>query len=738
MGIRKDTKKTAKDMQADFDRAMRISSKNADAMGESWRRASKRIQESASVASKAIRDSAREGKRGHADAARAANSRARSEETAARRTQAAWRRSQREAERFARRTSHRATRFLLPNAPIGSIAARGGREVLRGLGVRTGVQENISNIVDQGRLANQVSTQAFRQGAEGAAGRRVAPRVLEREARDTQREFGIGSLDVLQGARAFVGQRGNLEGFRQIQSDLAKRAVGQGIDFQELSLTAAKIDSALVTQEAFARDDEKRNQAVLELLDNFIQQGKVGSIEGAELAKQIPKLSGIAAGFSGSPVKALQELVTLTQLAERGPGKNAAQSSTFVQNAALDISKRSEAFKKFAGVDVFDSDGKLRSLLDVFTETIRNTEQTRKFSVRGKGRVELNQVQQLQNILPNKRSFLALQELLNVFKGAGGGAKGEKALRAEFTKFGGSNRDQLQSDLDAARATTANKITRLNAKIETIAANAADRLIPALEKMEPALLNLVEVIGRTATWMVENPKLAIGAAIGLAIARAGVESMFRAGIERIILGARRAAISAAGAPLAGPGGGGPAVLGGARGGRFGGLATGVTLAAGALGGQFIKDQINKGVSEEEQFRFGAFDKQGNFDASTFTPSGLGKLFRDDTSALAKRLGTSEDDTRKGVDVASTALAAHPLLGAFAGATKLASVFSGLTGGDSSSDGTKQLTDEVRANERATARVEQAIHNQTATIQQVEVVGLPEGAFSGRVSADGEP
>src|SRR5690606_36323699 len=138
---------------------------------------------------------------------------------------------------------------------------------------------------------------------------------------------------------AFVEQRGNLTGTRVLSEELFKRSVATGTSAEDVLRSAAKIDSALASQDAF-KDDDKRNRAILQLIDNFMRQGKLGSIEFDEVAKQVPKLSGIAAQFSGDITKTITQLMALTQLAERGPAKNAATAATFAQNFALDILKR--------------------------------------------------------------------------------------------------------------------------------------------------------------------------------------------------------------------------------------------------------------------------------------------------------------------------------------------------------------------------------------------------------------
>lgn len=536
---------------------------------------------------KGVEEGARRGKRALSDLERGFQQISR---VAERETIRMARAQQRAAESFARRTSYRATRFLLPNAPLGSMARRAAGDILRGVGVRANLSENVRAVVSADKAARGLSSAGYIAGAQGPAGVRVDPNVLKAEARELAKRYGGSTEEILGGQRAFVAQRGNLAGARAISGELVKRSTATGANAEDVFRTAAKIDSALASQSAF-QEEGVRNKAILRLIDTFAKQGKIGSVEFEEAAKQVPKLSGIAAGFTGDATKNLTQLMTVTQLAERGPAKNAATASTYAQNFALDISKRSGQFKDVAGVDVF-KDGKIANLEDIIVGTLAATEQTKTVKRRGQKPAEMNQIQQLQAILPNKRSFLALQEFLNVFKGAGGGKAGIAAVREEFKRFGeAQGEQQINSDLATALDSTSNKAERLNARLEELTDNTLSRLLPVLEDMQPAFLSLVEKLGDVTTWIVENPKKAIGAAITAAIARAGLESALRSGIEQLILGG----------PLAGgPSDRGQKVARGAA--ALGSAAVIASLAVTTLtvGTMIIDELFNKDQEKQKQ------------------------------------------------------------------------------------------------------------------------------------------
>lgn len=556
--VRQSTERANRAAEKAAERAARAQVREQERVASAEERSNRQRERAAErLATAKERAAARAALRQEREAIRAA----RTEEREAQRVARA---AERAHEAFARRTSHRATRFLMPNAPIGSMAMRGLGQATRGMGIDVSIASNMARITEQEKRATTISNKAA--GAQG--GERVAPGELVAEMRNLSKQMGGSTSAGMEAMEAFVNQRGNLSGFREIAPQLMKRVISQGGDPADIGLTAAKIDSALASQGDFAKDDQLRNRTVMQVLDNLIQQGKVGSIDFDSMAKEIPKLSGIAAGIAGDAPENISKLMTIAQLAERGPAKNSATASTFAQNFALDLPKRSQAFRDVAGIEMFSKDGKVRDLEDIIVETLAATDGRRTMTAgRRKGQT-LTQTEQLQELLPNKRSFLALQEFLNVFQGAGGGEAGVQAVRAEFQKFGGSASAQLDADFAAQLNTGANRAERFNASLEETMQSVRDKLIPALDAHAGTILRFAEVIGNVATWALDNPKSAIAAAISASIARAGLESALRAGIETLI---------------------------GAAGGGAGGVG-GYTRSAGFMGGVGLAGNLAAGMT----------------------------------------------------------------------------------------------------------------------------------------------
>lgn len=440
------------------------------------------------------------------------------------------RQGERDARRHASRLSHRATRFFWPNAPMLDVGRRVAGDIARGVGIDTSLSSQVQNTMDARGTAAYLSNVARRPDGS----RRSTDEFMDMGS-NLVKNYGVkgGINAALGGAQRFFAQRGDMSGFDALSGDLAKRSVTYNVGFEDLSHTAAKFDSALANVEQFKNDDASRWKAVLGLVNNAIEQGNVGSIEIEDMAKEIPKLSGIAGMVGGDIGTNLKELMAIAQLAERGPAKNAASAGTFTQNFALDLPKRAQAFKDIAGINLFDDQGQLKNLQSVILDTMAATE---------KGGVvdgaQLNQVEMLNKLLPNKRSFLALQEFVNVFRGAGGGEKGLDAIRGEFQKFSGGKlaESKLDEDFKNAAKAGAPEMEKFNEALREITGAISGDFIKAVVANKDELIGIAETLGSLATWMVENPKVAIGGALVAAIGRSGIETAFRAGIERALLG----------------------------------------------------------------------------------------------------------------------------------------------------------------------------------------------------------
>lgn len=534
--------------------------------------------------------------RAHERAARAKEKAAR-EAARATRTQAREQeRASREMQRIATRTSHRATRFFWPNAPLASVARRGMRDVLTGTGVEANVGGMLQRVTGAEKTAQQMAVLGYRAGEEGPAGKRVSAKQLADEARQVGENFGMTTEEVLAGQKAFADLLGNLQGARDVTAEMGKIARSQGTDFEATMRVAGKLDSMYSNIPEYQNDQIKKNKAISAQMRTLIYLGKTYSIPLEDMAEKVPIMTGVAGMYQGDVNKNFIEMMTLMQLAEKGPGRNVAEAATMSGNIAKTLAKRSDAAREFAGMELIDDSGKIKGIQDMLLEMFSKTEGGKVI----KGR-KVSQVELLNKIFPNIRQMGGIQESLTAFQQAGGGEAGREAVRRQFAPGQRAvSNEQIAEDLALVLDTTEAKAAKFNQQLERIVATAAEKLIPSLEKLAPTALKAADALGSLVQWMSEHPGQAIAAAISVSIARAGLESVFRAGVERAILGGivtpGGGRVDTRGRPVAGGGG----MMGGASAALMI-TATAVTLHA---AGRVIIDQATESYGEAQKRSIG--------------------------------------------------------------------------------------------------------------------------------------
>lgn len=515
-------------------------------------------------------------------------------------------RASREMQRVATRTSHRATRFIWPNAPLASVARRGMRDILTGTGVEANVGGMLQRVTGAEKAAQQMAVLGYREGEEGPAGKRVSAKQLADEARQTGENLGMTTDEIIRGQKAFADLLGNLQGARDLTAEMGKIARSQGSDFEATMRVAGKLDSMFSNIPEYQNDQIKKNKAIGDQMRTLIYLGKTYSIPLEDMAEKIPIMTGVAGMYQGDVNRNVTELMTLMQLAEKGPGRNVAEAATMAGNIAKTMPKRSAAFREFAGMEIMDESGRIKGVQDMLLELFAKTEGGK--TIKGQ---KFSQVELLHKIFPNVRQMGGIQESLTAFQQAGGGQAGLAAVRKQFAPgLKAVSGAQVDEDLALVLGTTEAKAAKFNQQLERIVATAAEKLVPALEKLAPVALKAADALGSIVQWMTENPGQAIATAISASIARAGLESVFRAGLERVILGGLGGAGGGGGAGVVGGAGGKGAKIGG-----VGAAGVGLTIAATAVtlyaAGTVVIDQVDKTANE-------AIDESINRDVRLFS------------------------------------------------------------------------------------------------------------------------
>jgi hypothetical protein len=304
-------------------------------------------------------------------------------------------------------------------------------------------------------------------------------------------------------------------------------------------------------------DKAKRLGAIMRVIAG---QGKLGAVEMKDMSKYMAIIAAAAPGFEGDVGSNIVKLGALAQIARQtGGAASPVEAVRAVGGFAntLQKSARVKAFAK-AGVDVFTND-KHTTFKDPF-ELIREA-----LTKTGGKKDAMNAL--FANVIGAK----AVTGLTNRFNQAGGGAEGLKAVDSyiqTFMKGAALSEDELKESNKRRMESDAAKAQKFQESLDAVIAKMLSGVIPAFERLEPKVLELVESFSRVVTWASENPGRAIALAVGVSIARAGLESTLRHGIESVFKG------------LSGTGGvggkGAPGFMGGM--GLLSNLAAGLTIA----------------------------------------------------------------------------------------------------------------------------------------------------------------
>jgi hypothetical protein len=274
-------------------------------------------------------------------------------------------------------------------------------------------------------------------------------------------------------------------------------------------------------------DIPNKGEVIDEVMRTIAGQGKLGAVEISDMATQMARIAAAASNFSGDRAKNIQQFGALAQIARaEGGAPSAAESARSMGGFANTLKKsaRIAAFKK-EGIDVFTDKTrtKLKDPIDLIKSSLLAT---------GGDLVRMNKL--FMDVV-GARTVGGLQK---TFVGAGGGKAGLEKVDEQIARMMKAqvSKDEVKESAERASQTTAAKAARFQNELDKVTVGVMANLVPALEDAGESILKWSKVVGAIATWAVTNPKTAIASAITASIARAGLESAFRSGIERLILG----------------------------------------------------------------------------------------------------------------------------------------------------------------------------------------------------------
>jgi len=459
------------------------------------------------------------------------------ERAAERERRATHGRNVRAGESFARRTSHRATRFLAPEMPLTSLAAGAGRSVANGLGIDTTFSGSLARTVSLEQEAAQLANQE-----RIATGSTRGGKHFERLARSTADATSGDPASSLRLASRFAAKTGTYGNLDSIVPQLASLAKASGADYEQVGEAAGMVFQQM-------RNEADPIQATLDTLRAIIGQSAEGAVDMPDYAKQLGRVAAGAFKFDGDRSKNVAALSALTQIAmERGatsPADAARSTSSFV--STLGKGARLAQFEA-AGVPIYKDDvisdgkairdGRVIPKGEVAAGEKRNTLRPLDEIIKDSFRATEGNIPMLGKMYMDVLGRKGVESLGSEYQAAGGGEAGIKAIEKVFDRYMNATltKETEQQNLKDVEGTAAAKAQKFQNNLDKIVNVTAEKLLPAMEKLAPGFLKIAEVLGSTATWIAENPKSAVAIGIGGTIARAGLESYFRGQIEAMILG----------------------------------------------------------------------------------------------------------------------------------------------------------------------------------------------------------
>jgi hypothetical protein len=370
-------------------------------------------------------------------------------------------------------------------------------------------------------IALQESTNRLSINARGAGEEFVDPTVLRKEFEQAAINTpGQKAQDIADAIQSFVSLTGELKTGRESAQSFATVASATGSSVGDVSQAAASI---------YNQFGLKTKEEMQDVLASLTFQGKKGAFELRDAASQFQRLAAAGASFGLSGAKGVKTIGGLAQIARTGTG-SAEQTTTALENIFSNLVAKSAILKR-EGVQVYDKKGRTRDVADVLIESIVKA---------GKSNFE-KKGQVLQQVFGDQ-GIRGVRPLLSKYQTAYQEAQKKGATAAEATAAGlAVLRKTIDESInapgawaevqrDAARAQK-DISAQTSVAWERVKQATADKLLPALEKAAPKLMELfLGENGELGPAMMAVSGFADG--IGLAADAVGkfVDSLYATGI----------------------------------------------------------------------------------------------------------------------------------------------------------------------------------------------------------------
>lgn len=425
------------------------------------------------------------------------------EEAAA--NKAAEAKSQRTREAFASTVMGAGGKAIQTATSIGGRVANGFLNVGGGFSVEDSLQREVAF---QGRAASIAASMSDQiQGIDA--------NTLMSHARATGIREGLDPEEVLKGFDEVKKLEGKgLPMALKMMPHMAEIATATGTDMGHLGGLAANI----IASNPDLVKDPNGQKKIERQLRIFTRQGMEGGVEIQDFAKYGSRITAGASLFGGDREANEVTLGAAAQLArQRGGAASAAEATLAAQRFGTDLQKKAGHLKGM-GIDVRDGKGTMRSVEDILVDMVKKESDVTKIS----------------DFKIGERGNRVLTGVADLYRTAGGGEAGEKAVRAHFANM---RKDLGEEEITARAAKRRAAVDKqLEITMIKLRTEVGTKLLPAMIKLIDPVTRLIPYIGKAvdalaqfAEYLAKNPiegfGLLLGAALGKEIAAAGIKSI---------------------------------------------------------------------------------------------------------------------------------------------------------------------------------------------------------------------
>jgi hypothetical protein len=365
----------------------------------------------------------------------------------------------------------------------GSFALGIAGDLARGAGVNTDFGQMAAQNFNLINEAQNIANSGYMAG-DARNGMRVSAQSLSEDAFRVGKATGSDANDVMAGLGDFVGKTGDLATGRDILMDMARLSRATGTNLSDMMAAAGGVAMAM-------GDTENKGDKLHSIMNSFAAQGKLGAVEIKNLAVQMDKLSAQAGQFEGNLADNMVMLGSLAQEArQRGGAANATQAANSVAafTSMLKTPRRAEEFEKATGKKVVTATGMLRNPQELILEALR---------AKGMDPTGFKQ------IFANVQGGRAVEGFATLYRQAGGGAAGEKAVIEEFDRLKKASIDAAEAQESFALAMKQPKTQAevFNQTLRETTLKLQNELTPALVALAPAVIEAAKAVAGLVAWI---------------------------------------------------------------------------------------------------------------------------------------------------------------------------------------------------------------------------------------------